>query len=302
VAELASRDDRGLGRVAFGIAGWSYADWRGVVYPPGCRDALRYCARFVDCIEINSTFYRLPEPALSESWARRTADLPLWFTAKVPQLFTHDLRLDAGALDATRSGLAPLADAGKLRLLLAQFSHHFVDTPRHRLHLTQLAAELAAVAPLAVEVRHRSWCRDAARAFLVGLDVSVVHLDYPGARSGAGVWPSPIRGPAGVSYLRLHGRNTGAWFRKDAVRDEVYDYLYQPDEVQQLITHIGELAAGSSQTVVIGNNHFQGQAMKVVLELMAAWHHQRVDVPPGLLARHAELKAIAKRDPPGLFG
>ncbi len=44
----------------FGIAGWSYDDWRGVVYPRSCQDTLRYCAEFVDYIEINSAFYRFP--------------------------------------------------------------------------------------------------------------------------------------------------------------------------------------------------------------------------------------------------
>ena len=41
--------------IKVGIAGWSYDDWRGVVYPRSCKDTLRFCAEFVDYIEINST-------------------------------------------------------------------------------------------------------------------------------------------------------------------------------------------------------------------------------------------------------
>ena len=84
--------------VHFGIAGWSYPDWKGTVYPAGCRDLLQFCARFVDCIEINSTFYRTPDPRLCASWALRTADSSVFFTAKIPQTFTHQQRIDASAV------------------------------------------------------------------------------------------------------------------------------------------------------------------------------------------------------------
>ena len=44
-----------------GVAGWSYPDWEGYVYPAGVRDHLGYLLRYVDMIEINSTFYRPPK-------------------------------------------------------------------------------------------------------------------------------------------------------------------------------------------------------------------------------------------------
>jgi uncharacterized protein YecE (DUF72 family) len=46
--------------VLFGVAGWSYPDWKDVVYPRNCRDTLRAVAERVDLIEINNTFYRPP--------------------------------------------------------------------------------------------------------------------------------------------------------------------------------------------------------------------------------------------------
>ena len=51
--------------IRVGVAGWDYPDWEGPVYPPGSGrrlDRLGYLARYVDVIEINSTFYR-PVPA-----------------------------------------------------------------------------------------------------------------------------------------------------------------------------------------------------------------------------------------------
>jgi uncharacterized protein YecE (DUF72 family) len=71
-------------QVRFGIAGWSYEDWRGVVYPRNCRDTLRYCAEHVDLIEINNTFYRFPVAEHCASWVQRVEDLSTEFSAKIP--------------------------------------------------------------------------------------------------------------------------------------------------------------------------------------------------------------------------
>jgi uncharacterized protein YecE (DUF72 family) len=46
--------------VYIGIAGWSYPDWSGIVYTGSKIDQLQFVSSFVDCIEINSTFYRPP--------------------------------------------------------------------------------------------------------------------------------------------------------------------------------------------------------------------------------------------------
>ena len=59
-----------------GPAGWSYDDWKGVVYPSGAGrrfDPLAYLAEYFDVVEINSSFYRPPPPQWTCSWARRAA-------------------------------------------------------------------------------------------------------------------------------------------------------------------------------------------------------------------------------------
>ncbi len=279
--------------VHFGIAGWSYPDWKGVVYPAHCKDSLRHCARYVDCIEINTTFYRPPDAGRCASWAERTSDLPAFFTAKLPQVFTHDLDLDPDLIQQTRAGFAPLLAAGKLAMLLAQFSYRFTAAPEHRHHLARLCDAFADLAPIAVEVRHRSWAAAEALAFARDLDVSLVHLDYPGWQSGFGPWQTDVLGPGQIAYFRLHGRNAATWFAKDAGRDEVYDYLYRPDEVDQLARRVADLAAAARRTIVIGNNHFHGQALKVVLELMSAWRQDKVPVPPELVRAFPDLDKIA---------
>lgn len=283
-----------MGRVRIGIAGWSYNDWKGVVYPAGCKDTLQFCARLVDCIEINSSFYRTPTPRVCASWVKRTEGLPFFFTAKLPREFTHEGRIESAGVRTLREAFAPLAEAGKLRALLAQFSYRTTAEAQSRWQLAQIADACRDLAPLVVEVRHRSWAEEESLGFLRDLDVSVANLDYPGSQSGFGMWKTGVDGSTGMAYLRLHGRNHGAWFRKDAGRDEVYDYEYRADEVAGLRERIEAIAADAVETVVIANNHFQGQGMKVALELAAACHDRKVEVPGLLLDAFPAMREIAR--------
>src|SRR6266567_2767545 len=87
-------------RIRVGVAGWSYKDWEGTVYPRhGSKfDHLAYIASFFDTIEINSPFYRIPPPTHATSWVRRVAaNLDFMFTTKVFRGFTHEKAAPADA-------------------------------------------------------------------------------------------------------------------------------------------------------------------------------------------------------------
>ena len=65
--------------IRVGPAGWSYADWEGRAWPrskPRGFHPLAHLARFVDCIEINSSFYALTDPAHCARWVDLVADRP----------------------------------------------------------------------------------------------------------------------------------------------------------------------------------------------------------------------------------
>jgi Protein of unknown function DUF72 len=89
-----SRDTVVPDRIRVGPAGWSYPDWTGQVYPkpqPRGFDPLRYLAQYFDAVEINSTFYRIPDAKMTQRWVERVADHPdVRFTAKLWQGFTHE--------------------------------------------------------------------------------------------------------------------------------------------------------------------------------------------------------------------
>lgn len=265
------------GAVLFGVAGWSYEDWQGVVYPRGCKDTLRAVAERVGLIEVNSTFYGLPSAKNCTSWLARTADLGTRFTAKLPQAFTHERRFDDALVAQVVDGFAPFAASGRFVGLLAQFNHEFPFSTAAIAHLERLVRAFAGTGRLFVEVRHASWNAAAAMQAAAALGVGVLELDYPGMVGG---FSRDVTGAHadGVAYFRLHGRNR-AWFRKGAGRDEVYDWRYSHDEVQQLGQRLERIAAGAATTAVVANNHFHGSAVKVIDDLLA-WYRARSRVTP----------------------
>ncbi|MGE3175353.1 MAG: DUF72 domain-containing protein [Planctomycetota bacterium] len=253
--------------VLFGVAGWSYPDWKDVVYPRSCKDTLRFVAQKVQLIEINNTFYRPPVARNCASWVERTADLGTVFTAKLPQECTHRRTRDAAFFAEVRQGFAPLLASGRCAGLLAQFNHELAFEPAALEHLALLAREFGGDTQLFVELRHRSWNAEPALDALRGLGVSLAALDYPGMVGGFSRDVPCVLGRAGLCYFRLHGRNT-AWFRKGAGRDEVYDWRYSPREVGQIEQRLLRLGEQATRTLVVANNHFHGKAMALIEELL----------------------------------
>lgn len=290
--------------IYFGVAGWSYPDWTGYVYEKGLRDPLRYLSGFVDMIEINSTFYRPPNPATAASWLRRVADRPeFFFSAKLHQDITHRGLLEPSMIQAFRQGLEPLRAGGRLRHLLAQFRYDFADHPAAREQLRRIHGELAGMAVLVVEVRHVSWQAPDALHFLEALPVTVANLDYPLAANSFNLSPCWV-GEHG--YFRLHGRNTTAWFDKQAGRDATYDYLYSAPELESLRERAAAVAARQKTLTIVANNHWHAKAVANILQLKNLFTGRRLPVPAALRRHYPELAAIAGNDPTGeeqdLFG
>ena len=259
--------------IRFGVAGWSYDDWYGPVYPADRKgkrafDPLAYLARYFDTIEVNSTFYRPASERSARSWARRVADNPTFrFTAKLNQRFTHqrDTAWTTDEVGEVRRGFAPLMEAGRLGCVLVQFPWSFKRDAASREWLGDLVGAFAEF-PLAVEVRHSSWNVPDFYAGLRDRRVAAVNIDQP--IFGRSIKPgTEVTAPVG--YVRLHGRNYENWFRDDAESHERYDYLYSKDELDGWLDRIHEVARQAQETYVITNNHFRGQAPTNALMLRA---------------------------------
>jgi len=280
--------------ISIGVAGWSYPDWQGIVYPAGVRDQLHYLCRYIDCIEINSTFYRPPETKISQSWLDRTKNKEgFFFTAKLHQDFTHHCIIDNTMVQQFHEGFEPMLQAGNLRHLLIQFRYDFTDTPEHRVYLCRIIELFSAAFNLVVEVRHRSWQQPEALDFLDRLQVTVANLDYPTGKDSFNLRNCSI---GHTGYFRLHGRNAEKWFTKSS-RDETYDYYYNTKELAEIKDRIRELLNIYPSIVVITNNHYQGSEVANALELKASLTGQKVMTPEDLMLRYPHLEEIAINRP-----
>jgi uncharacterized protein YecE (DUF72 family) len=277
-----------------GPAGWDYADWRGVVYPPRLKGTgrLTFLAGLFGAVEINVTFYRPIAPDYARRWLAAVAGFPDFrFTAKVWQVFTHERRLPTAELAQFREGLVPLLDDDKLGVLLAQFPYSFHNTEENRRYLLELKDALEHF-PLAVEVRHRSWQQRAVRDFLQAAGLDFCNIDQPlvSYPMGATGWVTGNHG-----YLRCHGRHKEAWFEFGDDRQARYDYLYSPEELEDLAARTRELMEKAQETYVIFNNHPAGQAVANALELAHLLTPERaLKVPAGLLAAFPQLAESLK--------
>lgn len=293
-------------RIHIGTAGWSYPDWKGAVYPerrPRGFHELDFLARYLDCVEVNSSFYRPPDRRLVSRWVSIAEAHPdLVLTAKLWRGFTHEDPRSWGEGEAQRfkDGIAPLAEAGRLGALLLQFPWFFEDSEESRERVRRIVGAFPGY-PLVLEVRHRSWIREEALDFARSLGLSFCNIDQPFTKST--IPPTSIvTGPMG--YVRLHGRNARAWFDRKAGRDEKYDYLYSEGELGEWVDRIETLKGAVGDLFVIANNHFGGKAFANALELRARLTGRPVDAPETTLAAFPGLAKHTRgagRDPGSLF-
>ena len=276
--------------VRVGLAGWSYPDWKGVVYPAESRSGpqeLEYISQYFDTIEINTSFYRPLRPEIVRVWLRKiAANQRFRFTAKLLRRFTHER--DAGRAEEAefKEGIAPLLEEGKLGALLLQFPWSFRNEKEERTYLAGLLARFAEC-PLVVEVRHASWNRTDALEFLRERGAGFCNIDQPVIGRSM---PATAKVTAPVGYVRLHGRNYETWFAENPETGLRYNYLYTPDELREWKRRIEAVAKQSETTFVILNNHYQGKAPVNALQLVSMIRNQRVPAPVPLLERYPELE------------
>jgi len=195
---VSRRRDGEPGAIRIGTSGWHYPHWRGPFYPPAlAREQwlAHYATRF-DCVEVNASFYRLPEPGAIARWCAAVPEGFL-FAVKAPRAITHLKKLK-GCEQALQELLARLALFGDhLGPLLFQLP------PRWRVNLHRLEAFLAALPAegrFVLEFREPSWHCPEVRAALAAAGVSWCLADPPVEAAPGDQEPC---GPC--AYLRLHG-------------------------------------------------------------------------------------------------
>lgn len=283
--------------IYIGPAGWSYADWESVVYPSGgAYDRLLHIARYFKVIELNSSFYRVPQAKMVSSWLSRLEAVPDFrLNIKVNGKFTHEREYAPSELESFVARFSPLREAGISGPFLLQFPWSFRNTPESRIYIERLAPFFEGN-PAAVELRHGSWDGPATDELLSKCGFAFCNIDQP--IIGESLPPLSRVTDPDTGYIRLHGRNMKDWFRSGAGRDARYDYLYSLEELEEWSKRAGEMVGRVGSLFIITNNHFRGQALANGLQLRSMLEGGVIEAPASLIRSFSALRDIAS-PPPG---
>lgn len=258
----------GQAKIYVGTSGWSYpkgeGTWKGYFYPPGKINELEYYSRFFNTVEVNSSFYSPPTPVYVLNWVKRVPG-DFLFTVKLWQKFTHpkmykattgeEAAISQDDVDLFKRSLEPLATAGKLGALLAQFPPSFRNDKFGRQILGALS-KIFGQYRLAVELRHRSWSDDPNIAVLLKENrVAWVQIDEPKFSSSI-ARELPIT--SDIAYFRFQGRNAETWWSGD--NETRYKYLYSSTEINELAERVKSATGQTKLLFAQSNNHWQGYA------------------------------------------
>lgn len=282
-------------KVKIGVAGWSYPDWKGVVYPKKSGKSfhpLFYLAEVFDLIEIDTTFYRIPDPIKVSEWALKTSDFKDFkFSVKLFEGFTHTRKASLIEERNFKRAIDPLLKMEKFFALLVQLPWSFRNIPENRKILDDILKKFLDY-PKAVELRHSSWVKVDILSFLRERNASFCNIDQPIFANSTGMTAA-----AGekISYFRFHGRNSACWFKEGVSRDERYNYLYSRNELLPWIEAVEDISTVSNETGVVFNNHFRGQAVVNAMEFLYILKKKKIRVFDELLPYYPRLEGITSK-------
>lgn len=247
----------------FGTSGFSYNDWVGAYYPPQMprQEWLRYYAREFNALELNSTYYAIPQLSVVKNMIARTGEGFL-FSVKANQEMTHTRQNENTAFVAFVQMLRPFIDAGKLGCVLAQFPYSFGYNQQNQDYV-KLFRERMGSLPVVIEFRNAQWIRPEVFDFLHSHNLGFCCVDEPKLPR---LLPPLAEVTSPIGYVRFHGRNAAKWWEHDYAYER-YDYTYSTEELTEWIPKIKQIASKAEKTFVFANNHWRGQAITTIRQL-----------------------------------
>ncbi len=256
-----------------GTCGFAYKDWIGPFYPPRTRseEMLPFYARQFPAVEIDMSYYGIPQTSTIASMERRTPE-NFRFSFKIPQTVTHPPE-GAGRIHADarqfREALAPLRESGKLACVLAQFPNGFKPSDQNRDYVRRVVNAFEEL-PVVVEFRHRAWQTPETFDMLRDQNAGFCNVDMPAFEE---LPKSSSDATSSIGYVRLHGRNAKQWWSGTNVTR--YQYLYSSEELDPWADRIAEIEEQVEETYVFFNNHARGNAARnaEMLEALLEEHY-----------------------------
>jgi uncharacterized protein YecE (DUF72 family) len=240
-----------MDKIMLGCSGWSYKEWVGAFYKEGEKSMLGAYSKVFNTVEIDSTFYRYPTKGMVFGWLRYTKP-EFVYAAKLPQLITHEKKLDASQgveqdLNRFLQLMEPLQFNGKLACVLAQLP------PGLKFNLNRLETFFALFPTqyrLAVEFRHPSWLSSQTLPLLEKYNVAYAAVDEP-------LLPPDMHVTSDIAYIRWHGKGERPW----------YDYHYKTEELKPWVPKVKAAAQKAEKVYGYFNNHYHAYAVKNSLEM-----------------------------------
>ena len=256
-------------------------------YPKGvtAKERLAWYAQHFSTVEVDSTFYRVPDEGMVQGWADRTPDGFVMHVKAFGLMTRHPVRLEQlppdlregmpldhrGRVDrpprelralvfrAFLEALEPLRQAGKLGGVLFQLPPYVVPKPASFDYL-EWAHEQMDGDEMLVEFRHRDWFAEEHRtevlAWLEERGMSYVTVDAP-RLEGGNVPQTMVAVTGPTAYVRFHGRNAATWNKRGGGASERFDYLYGPEELEEWVEPLRELASTAQRAYAFFNNNNQ---------------------------------------------
>jgi uncharacterized protein YecE (DUF72 family) len=184
------------GRIYIGTSGWQYKHWKGTFYPEHLKskEHFKYYQAFFDTVEINNSFYRLPQIETFEKWYQ---DVPenFIYVIKANRFITHMKKLKdpVESLSQFLTNVAALKE--KLGPILFQLPPGWeINTDRFENFLKHLPKDLRCV----FEFRNATWYNERIYDLLRKYNCAFCIYELAGHLS-------PLAVTADFVYLRLHG-------------------------------------------------------------------------------------------------
>ena len=272
------------GRIFVGTSSWADPGFVEEWYPPGmpARERLPWYAERFEAVELNSSFYAVPDTATVERWVRATPD-HFVFDVKLHRLLSRhaaDLKslpphlrdqartnergrvrltpeLEQAVAESIKEAIAPLELAGKLHAYLLQLTPAF-SPDRHSLE--ELDALIQAFAPrtVAVELRHRGWVSekrlDDTLSYLSEREAAFVAVDAPREAHVPIMPPIDAVTTDSLAYIRMHGRNAEGYMHGKTVAER-FGWDYSDEELEEIAGRVRSMAEQAHEVHAMFNNN-----------------------------------------------
>jgi uncharacterized protein YecE (DUF72 family) len=272
------------GRIRVGTSSWADPGFVKEWYPKGmeANERLPWYAERFELVELNSSFYAIPDRNTVHRWAEVTPD-GFTFDVKAHRaLSRHAAPLDSlppDMRDGVRTGprgrvvltpelerelakrlveeVQPLAEAGKLGAFLVQLTPAF-GPGKHRLEELDGLVEALEGQRLAIELRHRGWVREKRIEETFGWfserGVAFVVVDAPPGDEIPIMPPIDTVTDDRIAYVRAHGRNAKGYLTGKSVAER-FAYRYSDEELEEIAGRARHLAEQAQEVHVAFNNN-----------------------------------------------